>query len=808
MVVTRLTRIDLKLAWGPLRRHWGAAALVTLLLALLIALTAVNSSLFLTLYRRPLPFANEARLVVIGQTEKNQRGDSLDSLTLENFLELRDRLATVKGVAATLRFRSETLRDAQGTEVVFAGQATPGYFETLGVRPWLGRTFSQRADEGARPRPMVLGHAFWVRRYGGDTSVLGRAVTLNDVPHVIVGVLGADARFPEFLADELPDYWRPLEPASLPAAEWRSRWYTTYALLNEGETLGSVQAELDVATVQLRTVFPQLMADRRLVVREFRGWMMGENRRHLVLLLWFAGLLALAASVNLAYLLLARLGDRKQYSDTAVALGGSRSQICRPFWIEHGGLCLLGVALAVPLALGYAHAINRRFSTTVLELPRFDPWCFCVVAALVSSCVFLLVWIGVSGWFGGPRVARVESGRVIGGRRRQNRDSLPVLLQVALAMSLLTMSSLLVASLGKRLTANPQLSLPNLTRVGISLRSDKYPKEAALKARWQEIKRALAETPGIAGVAFSDRRLLSDSIFAYGLIDDRDTLPVNESPKRVVRDSIDEDYLAIAGLRVVRGRGFSAADVASGRSLMLVSERVASLYWPWEDPVGRRVLLAHRSDTWAEVVGVVQDVESPLTNRLIPVVWRSTGARPQTYHNGSLAFQPGGRLPLETLQQIVWKIDPDAAFEGYMTNRDLMARSQWLALSVSGIAQVLSVVGTVVCGLGIFSIWERRVAANQREIAVRKALGAPYWRVVGAVGGRDGLAMLAGAVIGLGVGFGIAQHWFDGSNLTTRETMLAGAVALGAIALGALSGAFTPMLRAWLLDPLPLLREG
>lgn len=107
---------------------------------------------------------------------------------------------------------------------------------------------------------MVLGHAFWVRRYGGDTSVLGRAVTLNDVPHVIVGVLGADARFPEFLADELPDYWRPLEPASLPAAEWRSRWYTTYALLNEGETLGSVQAELDVATVQLRTVFPQLMA--------------------------------------------------------------------------------------------------------------------------------------------------------------------------------------------------------------------------------------------------------------------------------------------------------------------------------------------------------------------------------------------------------------------------------------------------------------------------------------------------------------------------------------------------------------------
>jgi len=259
---------------------------------------------------------------------------------------------------------------------------------------------------------------------------------------------------------------------------------------------------------------------------------------------------------------------------------------------------------------------------------------------------------------------------------------------------------------------------------------------------------------------------------------------------------------------VMRGRGFSAADVASGRSLMLVSEKVASLYWPGEDPVGRRVLLAHRSDAWAEVVGVVRDVESPLTNRLIPVVWRSTGARPQTYHNLSLAFQPGSRLSLEALQQIVWKIDPDAAIEGYMTNRDLMARSQWLALSVSGIARVLSVVAAVVCGLGIFSIWERRVAASQREIAVRKALGAPFWRVIGVVGGRDGLAMLLGAVIGLGVGFGIAQHWFDGSNLTTREAALAGVVALGTIALGALSGAITPLLRAWLLDPLPLLREG
>lgn len=136
--------------------------------------------------------------------------------------------------------------------------------------------------------------------------------------------------------------------------------------------------------------------------------MMGENRRHLVLLLWYRRVAGPGCFGESDYLLLARLGDRKQYSDTAVALGGSRSQICRPFWIEHGGLCLLGVALAVPLALGYAHAINRRFSTTVLELPRFDPWCFCVVAALVSSCVFLLVWIGVLGWFGGPRVARVE----------------------------------------------------------------------------------------------------------------------------------------------------------------------------------------------------------------------------------------------------------------------------------------------------------------------------------------------------------------------------------------------------------------
>lgn len=803
-----LTRLDLKLAWVPLRRHWGTACLVTLLLALLIALTSVNSSLFLTLYRRPLPFTNEARLVVIGQTEKTQSGDSFDSLTLENFLELRDRLTTVTGAVATLRFRSETLRDAQGAEVVFGGQASPGYFETLGVRPGLGQTFSQRSDERARPRPMLLSHAFWMRRYGGDVSIVGRAVTLNDVPHVIVGVLADGAQFPQFAADELPDYWRPLEPEALPAAEWRSRWYTTYALLNDGVTLGAVQAELDVATVHLRQRFPQLMADRRLVVREFRGWMMGENRRHLVLLLWFAGLLAMAASVNLAYLLLARVGDRRHYADTAAALGGSRAQICRPFWIEHLWLCLLGVALAVPLALGYAFAVNQRFSITVLALPSFDPWSFTVVAVLVCASVFLLVWIGVAGWFRVARAVRVESARVIGGRRHGYRGSLPVLLQVALAVSLLTMSALLVSSLGKRLNANARLQLPQLTRVGIALRADKYPKEGALKARWQEIKRALAETPGVAGVALSDRRMLSDAIFAYGLIDDRDTMPVNESPKRVVRDSIDEHYLALAGLRVLRGRGFTAADIASGRSLMLVSEKVAALYWPGADPVGRRVLLAHRSDAWAEVVGVVQDVESPLTNRLIPVVWRSTGARAEASYNVSLAFQPGSRLTLEALQRIVWSLDPDAAIEGYSTNREVMERSQWLALAVSGIARVLSVVAAVVCGLGIFSIWERRVAASQREIAVRKALGAPFWRVIGAVGGPDLRAMVLGSGVGLGVGFGIAQRWFDGSNLTTAETALAGATALGVIALGALGGAIAPLLRAWRLDPLPLLREG
>lgn len=806
----KLNRCDFALAVAPLWRRWGTALLVVLMLSVGLALTAVNLSLFRFLYVSPLPYENYDRLVWLGQDNPVQRNVAGDSQTLDNVLFLRRELTTVESVVAANRWHNETLRYKDRIESVYGTWVDYGYFEALGVKPILGSTFSHAALASGGPRPLILAERFWEERFNRNASILGEVLYLDDRPHVVVGVLGNATRDPASEAYEQPLYWAPLDPREVPRSDWRSRWFPAFALRKNGVTTAQLQAELDGATQRLREMYPEVMANRSLVAHPIKFRLFGERMKHFNLLMGVATLLSVLILVNLTNLLLARLADRRSYLELATALGASPIQMLKPLLFEHGVLVTLSVALALPLSIGYRHLLFAALQPTGILLPIVEPGYFVLTAAGLAAFVFALVLGGV--W---PQLQRSQArgaaaggaNRVVSSRSRNWVDGVAIFGQTALAIALLAVCSLLALSLFRQANANRDLRLVRLHHAFSVAPVKKYASaEAASRARF-ELKRALQEIPGVKRVAMTSDAVPNAQTAAYAFIDDLDTSPAAESVKRAPRLAVCPDYFDAAGLRVVAGRIFAESDMNSGRRLMVVSRRAAELYWPGRDPVGRRVLVNHRTDDWAEVIGVVEDIESPQTNERMPVLYRSFDWHPYPNMHYVIETQTGQPITRQVLQETFTRADPHRVLIAYDEVAEAQRRMRWFPEAIAEISFLLALVACGVAGLGLFSVLNRRVASSMRELAVRKALGAPSWRIVSSVGARDVSWATGGIALGIAVSLLGTQALFALGNLDAWDYVLAPSLASLGVLVGALLGALVPLTRALVADPLPLLRD-
>jgi len=253
---------------------------------------------------------------------------------------------------------------------------------------------------------------------------------------------------------------------------------------------------------------------------------------------------------------------------------------------------------------------------------------------------------------------RSASTRVVGSRSRGLIDGVAILVQTGLAITLLVACALLARSLRRQASANADLPLVDLQRAFIVLRKEKYASQSELVRRTLDIKSAVLAEPEVRSATISSDSLAIEPNI-YAMIDDLDTVPIRESPQQVVRASVCPDYFATVGLKIVAGRNFTEADQQNPQRHMIVSQRLSKLYWPGRDPLGRRMLVNHRTEDWAEIIGVVQNLASPVTNAALPLVWRSLNHHP--FLAGELLFQTHAGPPLsrERFQRVVWGVDPD-----------------------------------------------------------------------------------------------------------------------------------------------------
>ena len=689
-------------------------------------------------------------------------------------------------------------------EALDAWRVTPGFFEVLGVEPLLGRSFGF----GAREPAAVLTFGLWQRRYGGDPSVLGRVVTLNDQPVEIVGVLPASFRFANFqhLNVESPPGQAQLF-ATLTWPEWMVRSFGNWgypALLRLPPDTTAVQAAAEMDAV-LEHSFAGGPIHPRVRLRPLSEAVTAAARGPLWLLLAAAAAVLLIAVVNLSAMLGARWLERRREVALRRAVGAPPRDAVLLVLRE----CLVLAAAGGVGGVVTAHAgLRALLASLPADLPRIDE--VAIDGSVLAAAAGVTLVCGVScalapAW----QARRADSLETIktdnaAARRQGTGPGMLVTLEVAFGIGLLIVAGLLLGSFLRVLNTDRGFDVENLLATTVLLPPGSYQDPERITRFHDEVLRELRNAPGVRGVGLVQRLPLEGSFFLDMLARDDDQRPIAERPRAQYR-FVNPDYLRTMGIAVSRGRTFTAAD--RGRRPIVISAHAARTLWPGEDPIGR---LVRRGDELPprEVVGVTVDA------RIVSI----------EHDAGSIAYVPYWDLPLPggtyvvrtatdptamvaSMTEAVGRVDPAAPAHDFRTMDTILARAVALRRSQFWLTAAFALAGVLLVGLGVYGVVATWAARRRTEFAIRLALGGGALRLIAMVL-RQGMRPAAvGVVLGLGAsvaaGRALAALLYEVSPHDWVVLSAAVLVVLAAVAAGCL----VPAVRAVRIPVWGLLRS-
>ncbi len=615
---------ELRHAWRALWQRPALTATIVATLALALAANAVVFNLADALYLRPFRFPDVDRLLVI---MSDAAGDKpyidRESVTAADFRDWQSSITTATGLSAT-QFWDPNLSGVDVPEQVAGFQVSPGFFETLGAQPILGRTFVEAEGRPDANRSVVLSHAFWLRRFNGDSGIIGRTLRLDGEPYEVVGVMP-----PRFAIPYGAEVWAPL---ALSDARWADRkldTLMTFARLAPGRTLEEAQEEWRTVVARQAAEFPETNKNRPVTVLNLtRG--LGDDAIGSFLAIWqaAAGLVLLIACANIANLLLARGTERQPELAVRLALGAGRGRLVLQLLIE--GLCLAVIGVAVGAVLAYfASQTTRDFlpPNVVRFVPgneylRLDVASLAAMAALgaAATVVFSLVpalqasrSAGTAGVHQGTRSATASAGR-------QWLRSLLAGAQVALTLTLVVAAVLIVGGVDRAVDGLIGFDKRQLLTAELTLPERPYADLARRRQFVADVLDRLKAAPGATNVA-------AMSTLAYASNPSRRTFlregAVETSAERPPADLVrtSADYLPTMRIPLLAGRALGDGDGAEAPRVAMVSQVLAERYFPGDDPLGRRFKLAEDGE-WITVVGIVGDVVYDwFANRRNPTVY-------------------------------------------------------------------------------------------------------------------------------------------------------------------------------------------
>ena len=798
---------DLRVAVRSLAKRPTFTIVAILALALGIGANSAIFSVVDAVLLRPLPFKDPARLVVVAELDEDGDPHGASGPDIGAWKQAQ----SFTGVAAYRGMSFNVVAD-EGPVRLEGAVVTRDLLGLLGVRPLLGRLLDEHPSSGPQ---VVLAESLWRNRYHGDPQILGRAVSLNSVSYVVVGVVGDGQALPTDAAlwasprFSVPEH--PVRSTVDMSTDKGSHYLSAVARLGPGTSVAQAQAEM---TELAKRFFAGGVVDfDRARVRPLRDELVGENAPQLLILFGAVGLILLIACANVAHLLMARALARRHEIAIRMALGASRMRLVRLFLAESvvlavigGGLGLLGAMWGAPPLAALAPADLRSVAVTL------DARVIAFTAA-VAGLTAIVFGVLPALTAGAPAKNLSEAGRgATEGQAGVRLRSVLIGLEIALSLVLLVGASLLVRSLAALEDVDPGFGARTALSADIWLPSARYPDEPARSRFYHDVLVRLGSSSAIEAAGAVSRLPLAPGGSSRTI----DIIGGSVEGFDADLAIITPGYLAALRVPLRAGRDFTEADGRDAPLTVLVNEAFAQKAWPGQDPLGKRVKANHagglaRTDTdgSSEVVGVVRDVHRHgLDQAPRPELYEAATVEPWPFSTFVVRGRVAPAALAAELRAAVAAVDGSVALSNVLTmdqRIDASLRGRRFAVGLLGALAGLALVLALV---GIYGVIAYSVTQRTRELGIRLALGARPRALLGLVVAQSLRPVVAGVFVGLGLAVAATRllaSLLYGVSATDALTFVGvpAALLLAAAAAGVIAA-----LRSTRVDPLTALRAS
>jgi predicted permease len=808
---------DLRQGFRSLRKNVGFTIVTVVVLALGIGANTAISSIVNAALLRPLPFPEPDRLMRIWHTppQKSFPGIPNFAVSAANYEDWEKQNHVFESMTI-YSGKTFNLTGAGEPERVFAAAVSPRFFSTLRVRPFLGRDFTGEEHLTGHGDAVILSYGFWKSHFGGNPSVVGTNLKLNDKTYLIAGVMPKDMRSPGWA-----QLWTPMAWTDQERAVRGEHHYSVIARLKPGATKQEAQAELNTISSRLEQQYPEDDKGWGAVVLPLQQDMVSDIRTALLVLFGAVAAVLLIACSNVANLVMAKTFERRKEIAIRSALGASRSRLLSRILAETSIMALAGGLLGLIVAF-----FGIRFMSAYLanQLPKQMQVELDLRVLLFTLVISVLTGI-LAGLLPALRLSRGDVNDALkqglgrtdsaaGGQRTRNGL---VVCEVALSLVLLVTAGLMIRTLGNLHSVDPGFDAQSVATMSISVPGTKFPTVEQQVSFYDRVLERVRALPGMQAAG-----LIDDLPMAGGgshqpiAVEGQPTLPLSEQPEVDVRN-ITPGYMSAMRIAVLRGRDFNGSDIAGRPPVVLISESIARRFWPNQDPIGRHITLSFLPGIGREVIGVVKDVKIdaldqtrpneslywPVAQITVPdkTEWHSFGMSLVARANGD----PNNLVT--SIVRAIHQVDPDRPVTDVKTMQDVVAESltpqrfnMFLLSGFAGLALLLAAVG-------IYSVLAYSVRQRVREIGVRMALGAQLRDVLQMVILQGMKPTVLGLLIGITISLISARLLASlVFGISTRDVLTYLTVSFLLASVG-LMATLIPAWRATRVDPMKTLRD-
>ena len=799
---------DIRLGCRMLSRSPGFTLVVVLTLGLGIGANTAIFSLVNGILLRPLPYSHAEQLLSIE-----------GGFPRAAFSTIRDRSRTMDVAAYSDGYEFDLT--GQGEPVRLVGAlASSNLFSVMRVQPELGRTFQPGEDMAGRDDVVILSHALWQSRLGGDPSIVGRSINIEGAGRRVIGVMPGDFAFPSAQTK----IWVPLHIDSRSVeSSWGGDYMPLVGRLREGQTLPQARSEIQSLVPQLLPLFPWPMPRswvNNIVVTSLQDDLVGPLRGRLLILLGAVALVLLVACTNIANLLLSRAAFREKEVAIRAVLGARRQRIVRQLLTESVLLSSIGGALGLIFAWT---GLSLLKAILPADTPRLADASIDVRVLLFAAALAILTGLifGLAPALRTSRVAFGETlksgGRSSGGAASERVRRFLVTGEVAVAVLLVIAAGLLIRSFW------------NLSHAGTGFRADHIltaritPNEPFCRDAvrctnfYSELLDRARTLPGVKDAALINDLPLSQSVTKLSVgLEGHATLSATHAPL-FKEDLISPDYFPLMGIQLLEGRDFTRADTSGNPCVAIISASTAKKFWPGEDPIGKHLKRANTNE-WMAVVGVVSDVREFTLQADMPswvegVVYVPYGPHAIVQTSAipaemTLALRTSvNDLRLgEELAKVVANLNAETPVSDVKTMPSIVSDAVSAPRSTAALFIAFAGVALGLGVIGIYGVLSFFVTHRTHEIGIRMALGAQPSHVLRLVVGEGAKFSFLGVAIGMATAFfttRVMSGELYGVTPTDPAIYIGVAVLLAAVSLLA---CYIPARRAAGVDPMVALR--